>query len=89
MSTIRENHRRLPFTLAYAFSLLATVYTTIIAPSYLLTLLCTVVQLISLASFLVSYVPGGISFLTMVKDQVAGFFWSFFGGRGGSSILPL
>ena len=79
---------RLPFTLAYLLSLMATVYVTLVQPSYLLTLVCTIVQLGALGSFLVSYIPGGVPFLTMVKDSALSFFWSYF-GRDSGSILPL
>lgn len=50
---------RLPFTAVYFSSLFLTLYATLMAKSYVLTLAFSVLQLCGLASFLVSYIPGG------------------------------
>ncbi|CDJ39217.1 SFT2-like domain-containing protein, putative [Eimeria tenella] len=50
---------RLPFTAVYFSSLFLTLYATLMAKSYVLTLVFSVLQLCGLTSFLVSYIPGG------------------------------
>ncbi|PFH36281.1 SFT2 family protein [Besnoitia besnoiti] len=57
---------RLPFTVAYGLSLVLTLYATLWAKSYVLTLVFSLVQLIALASFLVSYIPGGKHMLKFI-----------------------
>lgn len=54
---------RLPFTAVYFSSLFLTLYATLMAKSYVLTLVFSVLQLCGLASFLVSYIPGGTHML--------------------------
>lgn len=61
---------RLPFTVAYGLSLGLTLYATLWAKSYVLTLVFSVVQLLALASFLVSYIPGGKHMLKFVGGAV-------------------
>lgn len=65
--------RRLPFTAVYFSSLFLTLYATLVAKSYVLTLVFSVLQLCGLSSFLVSYIPGGthmIKFLGQAAWQV-------------------
>ncbi|CBZ50629.1 hypothetical protein NCLIV_010970 [Neospora caninum Liverpool] len=57
---------RLPFTIAYGLSLVLTLYATLWAKSYVLTLIFSVVQMLALASFLVSYIPGGKHMLKFI-----------------------
>ncbi|XP_022587089.2 uncharacterized protein LOC34620263 [Cyclospora cayetanensis] len=54
---------RLPFTAVYFSSLFLTLYATLMAKSYVLTLVFSLSQLCGLASFLVSYIPGGTHML--------------------------
>lgn len=54
---------RLPFTAVYFSSLFLTLYATLVAKSYVLTLVFSVLQLCGLSSFLVSYIPGGTHML--------------------------
>lgn len=54
---------RLPFTVVYFSSLFLTLYATLVAKSYVLTLVFSVLQLCGLTSFLVSYIPGGTQML--------------------------
>lgn len=51
--------QRLPFTSAYLGSMALTLYAALIVKSYLLVMLCAVVQAGSLAHYLLSYIPGG------------------------------
>lgn len=87
--TAMMQKERLPFSLGYGASLLGTLYATLIAHSYILTLLCATIQIISLAAFIVSYFPGGIRMLTIVKDVVFERAKGVFGVRGGTSVLPI
>lgn len=50
---------RLPVTLAYFFSLFATLYCSLWIRSTLLTIVCASIQGMTLLWFLVSYIPGG------------------------------
>eukprot|EP01057_Protomagalhaensia_wolfi_P002823 Protomagalhaensia_wolfi_Nauph_80__2822@NODE_2931_length_939_cov_213_167778_g2301_i0_p1_GENE_NODE_2931_length_939_cov_213_167778_g2301_i0NODE_2931_length_939_cov_213_167778_g2301_i0_p1_ORF_typecomplete_len255_score21_62Got1/PF04178_12/8_5e26PDR_CDR/PF06422_12/0_083_NODE_2931_length_939_cov_213_167778_g2301_i0141905 len=78
------------FTLIYAGSVAATFYATLIAHSYLLTLLFCGVQMVSLVAFLISYFPGGPRMLGMVKDLVVDKVRGVLGlSPSGGSILPL
>ncbi|KFH02895.1 SFT2 family protein [Toxoplasma gondii MAS] len=61
---------RLPFTVAYGLSLVLTLYATLWAKSYVLTLIFSVVQMVALASFLVSYIPGGKHMLKFIGGAV-------------------
>ncbi|KAL8443540.1 hypothetical protein Emed_006754 [Eimeria media] len=64
---------RLPFTAVYFSSLFLTLYATLVAKSYMLTLVFSVLQLCGLSSFLVSYIPGGthmLKFLGQAAWQV-------------------
>lgn len=54
---------RLPFTAVYFSSLFLTLYATLMAKSYMLTLVFSMLQLCGLTSFLVSYIPGGTHML--------------------------
>lgn len=79
---------RLPFTAVYFSSLFLTLYATLIAKSYMLTLVFSVLQLCGLTSFLVSYIPGGthmLKFLGQAAWQLVrkAFKW------GDSRDLPL
>jgi len=64
---------RLPFSTAYAASLLITLYVTLGIKSYILALIFSVVQMVSLASLLASYIPGGVRAIHFMKDMS----WSF------------
>ncbi|CRH01182.1 protein transport protein SFT2, putative [Plasmodium relictum] len=55
--------KRLPFTAAYILSLASTLYFTVIRPLYLLALITSVVQVLALISFIVSYIPEAIKML--------------------------
>lgn len=52
---------RLPFTLAYVSSLVLTLYSTLIAHAYLLTVISVCAQALALAWYGASFVPGGVS----------------------------
>ncbi len=63
---------RLPFTGSYLVSLVGTLYSSLVMGSYILTLVFSLIQVIALAYFLVSYIPGGTSALSFVGSMVGG-----------------
>lgn len=64
---------RLPFTLGYAASLFLTLYSSLVSPNLILALLFSVVQMAALASFLLSYIPGGRNMLKFVGAWLVNF----------------
>ncbi|GAW82345.1 protein transport protein SFT2 [Plasmodium gonderi] len=78
---------RLPFTSAYILSLLSTLYFTIIKPLYLLALITSVVQVLALISFIVSYIPGGSGAIRMLLSAMFTYIKNLF-RRNNSSDLP-
>jgi hypothetical protein len=63
---------RLPFSASYLVSLIGTLYSSLVMGSYLLTMIFSIIQVIALAYFLVSYIPGGTSALNFVGTVVGG-----------------
>lgn len=61
---------RLPFSLCYGLSLVGTLYCSLVMNSYVLTLVFSIVQVVALCYFLVSYIPGGTSALSFVGTMV-------------------
>lgn len=61
---------RLPFSASYLTSLVGTLYCSLVMNSYILTLIFSLIQVIALAYFLVSYIPGGTSALTFMGSMV-------------------
>lgn len=80
---------RLPFSLGYVGSLIGTLWATLIAHSYVLTVFCALCQIAALVAFIVSYFPGGIRMLVMIKDMVVSRVKEALGLRSGDSILPI
>jgi hypothetical protein len=62
---------RLPFTLLYFGSLFATLYFVISLQSTVLTIVGITVQVLSLLSFVISYLPGGVSGLKYLTKFVS------------------
>ncbi|KAG2489053.1 hypothetical protein HYH03_012489 [Edaphochlamys debaryana] len=52
---------RLPYTAAYVGSVAATLYAALFMRSYLLSLVCSGLQVVALLYYLMSYFPGGAS----------------------------
>lgn len=50
---------RLPFSAAYLGSIVATLYAALVMRSYLLSLVCSGLQVVALLYYLLSYFPGG------------------------------
>ncbi|KDQ54532.1 hypothetical protein JAAARDRAFT_38208 [Jaapia argillacea MUCL 33604] len=71
---------RLPFSAAYLSSLGLTLYFSLSLHSYLGSLICAIVQVIALVSYVLAYFPGGIQTLRF-GSQIA--------LRGAGSLLPI
>jgi hypothetical protein len=63
---------RLPFTLVYITSMLATLYACIVAKSYIMTVACSIAQICALCWYALSQVPGGSRGL----KYIAGMAWT-------------
>ncbi|KAJ6619046.1 ER-to-golgi vesicle protein transport Sft2 [Mycena sp. CBHHK59/15] len=70
---------RLPFTLVYFSSLGLTLYFALGLHSYLGSLVCSVVQIFALISYVLAYFPGGSATLRLAGSTAF---------RGASSLLP-
>ena len=73
---------RLPFTCSYVFSIVATVYASLIVHSYFLSLIFSFVQVVCLSYYMVSYLPGGTAglstLLTVMSSVVKSTFSALF-----------
>ena len=69
---------RIPFSAAYVGSIVATLWAALIMKSYLLSLLCSGLQMVALLYYILSYFPGGAQgvkfMLTMFANAVASCF---------------
>lgn len=68
------------FTLTYLGSMIATLYSSLIMHSYIFSILCSVIQILSLAYYVASYFPGGTAgmqfFGSILKKGCVGCFES-------------
>lgn len=73
---------RLPFTCSYVFSIIATVYASLIVHSYFLSVIFSFVQVVCLSYYMVSYLPGGTAglstLLTLMSSVVKTTFSAIF-----------
>jgi hypothetical protein len=76
---------RLPFSLGYIGSILATLYAALFMHSYILSLFCSGLQVVALLYYSASYFPGGTAgvkfILNMVWIAVSSCFGSLMKGR--------
>ncbi|KAF8822473.1 SFT2 family protein [Cardiosporidium cionae] len=72
---------RLPFTIAYASSVALTLLFTLFFRSYILVIIFSVAQIVSLLSFVISYLPGGTQILKSIGSSVWNSISSCFGLR--------
>eukprot|EP01024_Parvocaulis_polyphysoides_P010665 TRINITY_DN1368_c0_g1_i1.p1 TRINITY_DN1368_c0_g1~~TRINITY_DN1368_c0_g1_i1.p1 ORF type:complete len:263 (-),score=3.72 TRINITY_DN1368_c0_g1_i1:48-755(-) len=61
---------RLPFTAGYIASIIGTLYAAMIMHSYLLSLLCSGVQVLALMYYIMSYFPGGVQGASFVLKML-------------------
>ncbi|KZT54717.1 SFT2-domain-containing protein [Calocera cornea HHB12733] len=70
---------RIPFTLAYFTSLGLTIFFSVGYRSYIGSLVCAIVQIVALLSYVMAYFPGGITTLRFGGQMML---------RGAGSVLP-
>lgn len=61
---------KLPYSLWFMLSTLATLYSALSLHSYVLTVLMALVQMAAMMVFVVSYVPGGSSGITIMSNMI-------------------
>ncbi|CAO3589261.1 unnamed protein product [Absidia cylindrospora] len=71
---------RLPFTISYLGSMALTLYASLGARNYILTIIFAIIQILALAWYIGSYIPGGVSTLRYGTAYI---------GRRATSILPI
>ncbi|XP_017639119.1 protein transport protein SFT2 isoform X1 [Gossypium arboreum] len=85
-----SSKERLPFTLGFIGSMVGTMYVSMVLHSYILSVLFSVVQVLALAYYAVSYFPGGsagLKFLTSaLTSSVSRCFGSILGFSSFSNI---
>lgn len=74
------SRERLPFSAAYVASLALTLYFSLGAHSYLGSLICAIVQVVALMSYILAYFPGGVQTLRFGSQMAL---------RGAGSLLPI
>ena len=75
---------RLLFTVVYFLTIFATIYFAMWRRSYVLTLICAVIQILALIWYIISYIPGGQTGLKFFSKV----FYSFT-TRTASTVLPV
>lgn len=80
---------RIGFSIAYVSSLMSTLTFTTIYQSYVMTFISSVIQLISLLSVVVSYIPGGSGALKMLYSSLWSYITSGSSSGGSNSLLPV
>uniref|UniRef100_A0A7N0TVQ5 Vesicle transport protein n=1 Tax=Kalanchoe fedtschenkoi TaxID=63787 RepID=A0A7N0TVQ5_KALFE len=70
---------RLPFTLGFLGSMIGTIYVSKILHSYILSVLFSVMQVLSLSYYVISYFPGGSTGLKFLSSSLASSIFRCFG----------
>ncbi|CAA2981742.1 transport SFT2-like [Olea europaea subsp. europaea] len=65
-----SSKERLPFTLAFIGSMMGTIYVSMVLHSYILTVLFSVIQVLALAYYAISYFPGGSAGLKFILSSL-------------------
>ncbi|KAJ6848063.1 protein transport protein SFT2 [Iris pallida] len=65
-----SSKERLPFTLGFVGSMVGTIYVSMVLHSYLLSVLFSVIQVLSLSYYAVSYFPGGSAGLKFLSSTL-------------------
>eukprot|EP00371_Babesia_bovis_P002649 XP_001611296.1 SFT-2 like family protein [Babesia bovis T2Bo] len=78
--------KRVVFTAALGVSMASTLFFTTCYPIYILAIISSLVQTLTLASVIVSYIPGGAGALKLMYASI----WEFVKNRGNASTtLPI
>ncbi len=78
---------RAVYSIAYCISFTGVLFSSLVWKAYFVTIVLVIAQMVSMSYIILSYVPGGTRFLTMVLSMFMGVFRtccrSCFGGSGG------
>ncbi|KAJ6809223.1 protein transport protein SFT2 [Iris pallida] len=66
-----SSKERLPFTLGFVGSMVGTIYVSMVLHSYILSVIFSVIQVLSLSYYVVSYFPGGSAGLKFLSSTLA------------------
>ncbi|XP_022857608.1 protein transport protein sft2-like, partial [Olea europaea var. sylvestris] len=81
-----SSKERLPFTLAFIGSMMGTIYVSMVLHSYILTVLFSVIQVLALAYYAISYFPGGSAGLKFILSSLTSSLLRCFDGRRQTSL---
>ncbi|TQE05403.1 hypothetical protein C1H46_008993 [Malus baccata] len=71
-SEVREfEYRRLPFTVGFLGTMMGTIYVSMVLHSYILSVFFSVLQVLALAYYAVSYFPGGSAGMKFLSSALA------------------
>ncbi|CAM8952971.1 unnamed protein product [Rhodiola kirilowii] len=73
------SRERLPFTLGFLGSMIGTIYVSMVLHSYVLSVLFSVLQVLSLSYYAISYFPGGSTGLKFLSSTLASSIFRCFG----------
>ncbi|PIN13113.1 Membrane protein involved in ER to Golgi transport [Handroanthus impetiginosus] len=74
-----SSKERLPFTLAFIGSMVGTIYVSMVLHSYVLSVLFSVLQVLALAYYAISYFPGGSTGLKFISSSLTSSIFKCFG----------
>ncbi|KAB2044534.1 hypothetical protein E1A91_D01G102800v1 [Gossypium mustelinum] len=83
-----SSKERLPFTLGFIGSMVGTMYVSMVLHSYILSVLFSVVQVLALAYYAVSYFPGGSAGLKFLTSALTSSVSRCFGSKLAMSYDP-
>lgn len=74
-----SSKERLPFTLGFIGSMMGTIYVSMVLHSYILSVFCSVLQVLALAYYAISYFPGGSTGLKFISSSLTSSLLKCFG----------
>ncbi|KAL2247723.1 protein transport protein SFT2 [Sesamum indicum] len=74
-----SSKERLPFTLGFLGSMIGTIYVSMVLHSYVLSVLFSVLQVLALAYYAISYFPGGSTGLKLISSSLTSSILKCFG----------
>ncbi|KAL2473138.1 Got1/Sft2-like vescicle transport protein family [Forsythia ovata] len=74
-----SSKERLPFTLGFIGSMMGTIYVSMVLHSYILTVFFSVLQVLALAYYAISYFPGGSAGLKFILSSLTSSLFRCFG----------
>lgn len=77
--THMSSKERLPFTLGFLGSMIGTIYVSMVLHSYILSVFFSVIQVLALAYYAISYFPGGSAGLKFISSSLLSSIFKCFG----------